>query len=273
VAVLVVTGLLASAGVAGAAPAGVGARLPQRRPAVRRTRTQRRSPGVDARRDGATVFLDVDAAWLAAPDDVTETATFTAYEEAGRVSATYRAKSRTVPAVSGGVRVWRGLWLGAAFAQSSTSAAAAVSVDVPHPFFFDQPRHAAGESPAARRRETTLEVVAVWAVPVNRRVELRVFAGPAVVRLRQDVVSDYLYTDAYPFDTIAFDRATLATASASTIGVAAGADLAVYLTSHLGAGVAARYTHATVDLDTPLGSHLQLAAGGARIGAGLRVRF
>jgi hypothetical protein len=148
VAVLVVTGLLASAGVAGAAPADAGARRPQRRPVVRRARPLRRSPGVDVRRDDATVFLDVDAAWLAGPDDVTETATFSAYEEAGRVSATYRAKSRTVPAVSGGVRLWHGLWLGAAFAQSSSSAAAAVSVDVPHPFFFDQPRHAA----VSRRR-------------------------------------------------------------------------------------------------------------------------
>jgi hypothetical protein len=273
VAVLVVTGLLASAGVAGAAPADAGARRPQRRPVVRRARPLRRSPGVDVRRDDATVFLDVDAAWRAGPDDVTETATFSAYEEAGRVSATYRAKSRTVPAVSGGVHVWHGLWLGAAFAQSSSSAAAAVSVDVPHPFFFDQPRHAAGESPAARRRETTFEVDALWAVPVQRRVELRVFAGPAVVRLRQDVVSDYSYTDTYPFEMITFDHATLATASAATVGVAAGADLAVYLTSHLGAGFAARYTHATVDLDTPLGSHLPLAIGGARIGGGLRVRF
>jgi hypothetical protein len=219
------------------------------------------------------VFLAVDAAWQGASSDVTETAMFAAYEETGSVSATYRAKSRTAPQVRGGVRVWRGLWLGAAFSRSSTSDRAAVSIDAPHPFFFDQPRHVTGESPDATRLETMVEIDAAWLVPLNRRVDLRLFAGPAIVRIQQDLVSDYAYTDTYPFDTIAFDHAALARKSTSTVGVVAGADLAVYVLRHLGVGVAARYTHASADLDTPLGARLRLETGGARIGGGLRVRF
>jgi hypothetical protein len=264
------------AGTAYAAPPGKMAGAPQLSSSGAATNDPGQLARVDLRRRRdvpSSVFLAVDAAWQAAPDDVVETDTFAAYEETGSVSATYRAKSRTVPQVSGGLRLWRQLWIGAAFSHDSTSQPATVSVDVPHPFFFDQSRHVAGESPDATRTTTTVEIDALWAVPVTRRVELRIFAGPAIVRIGQDLVSDYSYTDTYPFDTITFDHATLATTSASTVGVAAGADLDVFVSRHLGVGFAARYTHATADVDTALGSRVRLAAGGARIGGGLRLRF
>jgi hypothetical protein len=272
-AALAVVGFMAWAGAAHAAPAGERTGVPSRSPSAntprQRTRVDRRG-----RRDSlSNVFLAVDAAWQAAPRDVSETAAFMTYEEAGRVSATYRAKSHVAPQVSGALRVWRGLWFGASFSRYSTSDSATMSIDVPHPFFFDQPRHATGDTPDATRAETTVEIDAAWLVPLNRRVELRLVAGPAIVRVQQDLVSDYSYTDTYPFDTIAFERATLARTSASTIGMAAGADLAVYLHRHVGLGFAARYTRAPVDIDTPLGSRLRLEAGGARVAGGVRVRF
>ncbi len=273
---LVMVGFMACAGAAYAAPAGEAAGVPPRSSPQAATNTPRQLTRVDLRRRRdmpSNVFLAVDAAWQAAPSDATETDTFPAYEETGRVSATYRAKSRTVPQVSGGLRVWHGLWLGAAFSRYSTSESATMSIDVPHPFFFDQPRHVTGASPNATHTETTVEIDAAWLVPLNRRVELRLFAGPAVVRVRQDLVSDYSYTDTYPFDTIEFDHATLAAASTSTVGIAAGADVSVYLRPHFGVGFDARYTHASADVDTPLGARLRLATGGARIGGGLRVRF
>jgi hypothetical protein len=275
-AALVMVGFMACAGAAYAAPAGEAAGVPQRSSPQAATNTPRQLTRVDLRRRRdmpSNVFLAVDAAWQAAPSDATETDTFPAYEETGSVSATYRAKSRTVPQVSGGLRVWHGLWLGAAFSRYSTSESATMSIDVPHPFFFDQPRHVTGASPNATHTETTVEIDAAWLVPLNRRVELRLFAGPAVVRVRQDLVSDYSYTDTYPFDTIEFDHATLAAASTSTVGIAAGADVSVYLRPHFGVGFDARYTHASADVDTPLGARLRLATGGARIGGGLRVRF
>lgn len=273
-AALAVVGLMMCAGTAYAAPTGEAAGVPQRSSPTTGARHQLRRVDLRQRRDTPSkVFLAVDAAWQGAPGDVTETATFPAYAETGRVSATYRARSRTLPQVSGGLRVWRRLWLGASFSRYSTSDSATMSIDVPHPFFFDQPRHVTGESPDATHAETTVEIDATWLVPLNRRVELRLFAGPAIVRVRQDLVSDYSYTDTYPFDTIAFDHATLATTSASTVGVAAGADVTVYLHRHLGVGFAARYTHASTDVDTPLGSRLRLETGGARAGVGVRVRF
>jgi hypothetical protein len=275
-AALVMVGFMACAGAAYAAPAGEAAGVPPRSSPQAATNTPRQLTRVDLRRRRdmpSNVFLAVDAAWQAAPSDATETDTFPAYEETGSVSATYRAKSRTVPQVSGGLRVWHGLWLGAAFSRYSTSESATMSIDVPHPFFFDQPRHVTGASPNATHTETTVEIDAAWLVPLNRRVELRLFAGPAVVRVRQDLVSDYSYTDTYPFDTIEFDHATLAAASTSTVGIAAGADVSVYLRPHFGVGFDARYTHASADVDTPLGARLRLATGGARIGGGLRVRF
>ena len=160
-AALAVVGLMMCAGTASAAPTGEAAGVPQRSSPTTGERHQLRRVDLRQRRDTPSkVFLAVDAAWQGAPGDVTETATFPAYAETGRVSATYRARSRTLPQVSGGLRVWRRLWLGASFSRYSTSDSATMSIDVPHPFFFDQPRHVTGESPDATHASSLRAVLA-----------------------------------------------------------------------------------------------------------------
>jgi hypothetical protein len=114
-------------------------------------------------------------------------------------------------------------------------------------------------------------VRALW--PVTERLHISALGGPTLFRVSQDVVSTFAFAEAYPYDTAVFRSSESVNATATKLGFNVGGDVALFLTPHVGVGVSATFSRATVDLAVSEGRTARVRAGGLNTGAGLRLRF
>ena len=89
---------------------------------------------------------------------------------------------------------------------------------IPHPFFFDQDRQISGAQGDLRREETAVHLQVIWVASVKEALDLQVFGGPTFFDVKQDLVTDVLFTQVYPYDTATFTGLTTGNQSESTIG-------------------------------------------------------
>jgi hypothetical protein len=89
----------------------------------------------------------------------------------------------------------------------------------------------------------------------------------------QDLVTDFAYADAYPYDEATFRSAGTANGSQSAMGINLGGDVAVFVTRRAGIGFSVQFARANVELPSANGGTARVQAGGVSTGAGLRLRF
>jgi hypothetical protein len=163
--------------------------------------------------------------------------------------------------------------VGLAVTMGSDRGDAVVLADVPHPFFFDQPRQIQGTAFGVDHQERAVHLNLVYLATAGR-VDIALSGGVTMFSLTQDLVTDIVYTDDYPFDTAAFSRAALEQTTASTTGYNAGMDVAwMGEGGHWGLGGLVRYARGSVDLaagDLDAGS---VDVGGLQLAGGLRLKF
>jgi hypothetical protein len=101
--------------------------------------------------------------------------------ETASFSSSYAVK--TGPTFSGGAafRLISNLAAFVTVSRFASSGPAAVDLTVPHPFVFNTPRTASGESTDLTRSETAVDLDALWTVPVTRSWQIR------RIRRRDDV--------------------------------------------------------------------------------------
>jgi hypothetical protein len=163
--------------------------------------------------------------------------------------------------------------VGAAVTRVSRTTPAAFATAIPHPFYFNRPRAAAGEITGLRREELGVHVQLRATFPIGSRVETSAFGGPSLFRIQQGIVTDFSYADSYPYDSVTFDAAQSSTVRKMTVGFNVGGDAAVFLTRSVGVGFTAMYSRAEGDLSVAEGRTVGVRAGGVTTGAGLRLRF
>ena len=169
------------------------------------------------------------------------------------------------------VRLRRRVGIGVAVSHARRDGTASVTARVPHPFFFDQPRTVAGTVPASRD-DTTMHVGAVWMVPF-RKVDLMLSVGPSLFHASRTLVTDVLYSDAYPYDTATFGSAPTTRVKRSAAGFHLGADLTVKLSAHVGVGGLLRFSRASTAFAVGADNASTTDLGGLQAGGGLRVGF
>src|SRR5262249_32488014 len=157
------------------------------------------------------------------------------------------------------------LWVGAAFSRFSADHESALSARVPHPFFFNQQRDVSGTATGVGHEETALHVQFLVGVPTGRRVALKVGGGATIAAVRQGLVSKLNYTETYPFDSAAFESASLETRSQTTLGFNLVGDFGFYFRPKVGVGVSARFSRTPVELLSPLGTTIDVNAGGLQL--------
>lgn len=171
-----------------------------------------------------------------------------------------------------GIRLWKQLGVGIAVSFVSNSGSADIDASIPHPFVFGQPRAISGTQDSVARTETGAHLQLLYFVPTGGRLRAVLSAGPSYVSLQQEVVTDVAYSDAYPYDTATFSRATTKDSKASAAGFNVGADILWMFSRHVGLGGLVRFSRAQVDLDVN-GRTLSVDAGGVQAGGGLRIGF
>jgi hypothetical protein len=217
------------------------------------------------------VFFSAGVLFQVNSNDFTDTATIRRNVENGRLETTYDVGGGLAFDVSGSYLVWRNLAVGVGLTLFSKSTTTDINAQVPHPFFFNQPRTVTGQF-EGDRSETAVHVQARWLVPVNDKVLVTIFGGPSFFKVEQDIVNDFEYSESYPFDTATFTRAIASSQSESALGINVGGDVAYFFSPNVGVGGTAQYSGATVDMATPSGS-ADVKAGGLQVGGGIRLRF
>jgi hypothetical protein len=213
-------------------------------------------------------YVTAAADFLVAGSSFTDTIHPIEFGEPSTITTTYHSGFAPGFAIGGGVRVWRQLAVGIEVGRTSRAHDADISAQVPHPFFFNQPRSVSGTA-TLDRTELGVHVLVSWIAPISRSWQLAISGGPSWINVDQDLVSDITVTQTYPYDTATFASAVTQKVSKGHAGFNAGVNALWTLSLHAALDLGARYAHASV----PLTSTATTDAGGAHVTAGLRLRF
>jgi outer membrane protein with beta-barrel domain len=217
------------------------------------------------------VFFSAGVLFQVNSNDFTDTATIRRNAENGQLETAYDVGGGLAFDFSGSYLVWKNLAVGVGLTLFSASTTTTINAQVPHPFFFNQPRTVTGEF-EGDRSETAVHIQAKWLVPVSPKLLVTIFGGPSFFKVEQDIVNDFEFSESYPYDTATFTRAISASQSESAVGVNVGGDVAYFFSPNVGVGGTAQYSGATVEMAMPSGT-ADVKAGGLQVGGGLRLRF
>lgn len=193
------------------------------------------------------------------------------YTEKEPIDIDYPVKSGAVIAASGGYRVWKRFGIGLGVTRYVYGADAAVTANVPHPFFDNTFRMVEGTTRVSRR-ETGAHLQVAWMRPLSKRLRLLLTAGPSLLSVSQTLISDVKVTETYPYDTAAFNGTTAGQTARTAVGFNAGADVFWMFSKTIGAGALVQGTHARARLSAG-GRSVSMNAGGGQVAAGLRFVF
>ena len=84
----------------------------------------------------------------------------------------------------------------------------------------------------------------------HRRVMLTLSAGPSFISYKQDIITNLVLTETYPYDSVPLARAVTAQRDGVAIGGYASGDAYLKLTRHVAVGGGARFSRATDDVES-----------------------
>ncbi|MGE3955657.1 MAG: hypothetical protein AB7H96_02980 [Vicinamibacterales bacterium] len=169
------------------------------------------------------------------------------------------------------MRVTRTLSIGVVGFFASSHASGTLEADIPHPFYFNQPRRISGDLAAFARSERGLHLEIAYPLSVRRGREITIFGGPTYVTARQQLVTDVSYAESFPYDTATFTAPATTTVDESALGLHVGADVTWRLSRSLRGGALVRYAYAGVPTEASSGNRADLRAGGLQVAGGLRL--
>jgi opacity protein-like surface antigen len=221
---------------------------------------------------GGRSFILVNGGYQVGSHDFERVSTLRANVEDGSFTTDYEVKGGPSFDVTGGAMVWRRLAVGVGVTRFSRSTPSTLTGSVPHPFVFNRPRSVTGDVGGLKREELVVHVQAIATAPLGQRLQLMAFGGPSFFRVEQGMVTAFAWSESYPYDEASFSSATTVDADGSNIGFNVGGDVAFFFSRQVGVGGSIRYSAATVEIDTPGGTH-EVKSGGVQAGGGLRLRF
>ena len=218
-------------------------------------------------------FVVVTGGSMSAAPAFSERRVFPFYAEDGTSDAVYGKKGRQVFEVGGGVRVWRQLFVGAAYGMSSHRHAANLQGSLPHPFVFGAPRALEGAATGLERRESVVHVPVMWRLRATSRLDVMVFGGPSFISATQDLVDSLEFTETYPYDTAVFTGAKVVERSVTSLVPHGGVALSYRLFSRIGAGIQIRRAGTTADFEMATGRVIRSRVGGTQTTGGVWLGF
>jgi hypothetical protein len=218
------------------------------------------------------ITITLDGIYQSASSSLADSGSSTINLERSTYSSSLKLKGGPAADLAVGYRLHRQLSIVVGGSSFTRASSAAITAQIPHPFFFNQPRTVSG-SQDLKHQESAIRVDIAWTAPVSRKLDLTVSAGPTMFKVKQDVVSTVNYKETFPFDTADFAGVTTVRRSKSVTGFNAGVDMTYRLTRNFGVGGTVRVSRASTSIASVSGSSLDLSVGGAQVGGGIRIRF
>lgn len=212
---------------------------------------------------------------------LTNSSTFTIYDEAGSIDGSQNYGGGALLNIGGGARVWRNLVVAFNYTRNNDTMDTAVLARVPHPLFANRFREANQRVGGLKHEEQGYHFTAQWMIPFGEDLVLGVGAGPSFVAVSHEFPSAARVTEqdgAPNFGTVALQDVTFTRGEKTGTTVNVGADLTYNLPFDLGqigrvgATVGFRYAGGTVGLQGTDGE-VDVKYGGAQFYGGLRVSF
>ncbi|MBA2355087.1 MAG: hypothetical protein H0V80_10510 [Acidobacteria bacterium] len=213
---------------------------------------------------------------------LTDTSTFTIYDEQASIATSQPYGGGAVFGVGGGARVWRNVVVGLTYTRFADNMETAVRARAPHPLFLNRFRDAEElRADNLQHVENAVHLSATYMVPLSEDFTLGVSLGPSFVGVSHEFARDALITEtgASPdFATVGLSDVSFVRSSRTAATVNVGADVTYNLPfsigslGRLGATLGLRYAGGSVDLDGAAGP-TEVKYGGAQFTGGLRVTF
>lgn len=150
------------------------------------------------------------------------------------------------------------------FLERKTKDDGTLTASIPDPAFYDSPATFTGTIPALQHSERWFSALAAVRLPGMKKLDVMALAGPAVVHVKHEVVTDVAVDGGTGQVT-----ANLANLSRNLVGYEAGVDVRYSVIRMLGVGGFVRVVHATGHL----GPDVKQTLGGLQYGGGVQVRF
>jgi hypothetical protein len=176
-----------------------------------------------------------------------------------------------------------GLWraatrrLGIALTASRErrDAPGAFTASLPHPLYLDRHRVAEGPIDGGTRPEPAIHLGLVWSQPIGG-VTLRLAAGPSYVAAEGDLVEAVTHDEEYPYDAVHVTGVRTSAAKGSALGGHVAAALERRLSPRSAIEGGARWSRASVRLESGGGNatrEADVTAGGLTAALALRLYF
>jgi hypothetical protein len=213
-------------------------------------------------------FINVNGAGQATTEEVRSNFLFDLYGEGAAVSVVRKPKGALFD-LTAGTWVFDEWGAGITFSRRSASSDGALTGSIPNPDVFGNSRAVATTLNGLSHAETWFAAQVFYGLTVTDRIFAMGYIGPAVVRVKSDVVGGVNVTETPSGPVVDVDRTS---ASKTFAGVNIGIDVQYFLTRQfnwdIGVGGFARYQ---VGRGTLAGT--KLTVGGMQLGGGLRVKF
>lgn len=209
----------------------------------------------------------------------TYTYRYTLFQETASLVAAYPELPRASGVlVGGGARILGGLGVGVLYTALKYEYTVGLGISIPHPTLFNRVATDTDVTASTlERSDDALDISVAYQPPTPDTWRLRVFGGPTFFSFKQGFVQDIRYSQQSnpQVNSVDITGFTEESASQTTWGFHAGADVAYFFSRYWGVGAGLRFNRGTVKLlSEPLSeSRADLRVGSAVIGGGLRVRF
>lgn len=221
------------------------------------------------------IWVNFNGASTTGSQDFGLTSTIRQYDEDGSFETTQQVTKGATIDVSALVRVWRGVLVGAGYSGLSSESASRYTLTLPHPLYYNQPRTATGEISSISYKESSVNLILAYTLPLMERLDVTAMAGPTFFKVQNSFVTGIRYSEVAPsFANIPVDEVTTASLDESATGMMIGGDVTYMFTQWVGAGAFVRYNAATLRLKPSGGGEsTDLDLGGFQWGGGIRVRL
>lgn len=189
------------------------------------------------------------------------------YEETATFESTVGIGAASLFDVSGGVRVWNNVAVGAGFSRYSDTSTGSFTASIPDPAVFDMHRAGSATVEGLKHTEAQIHVSVYWLQPVTDKIDVSFYAGPTFFSVKQDLPSGFTVTPG----TATIAMVTQTQVKETAVGLHGGVDVRYLILENVGAGLFLRYAQGRVNSDVVEGGRMEV--GGFQYGVGARVRF
>lgn len=217
-------------------------------------------------------FVSLSGGFQFASQTSDDAGSFSLYDEPGSFAGSRKVGNTPFFDIAAGAHVTGKISGAIAFSRSAKGSDVSYTAQVPHPLFFGETRTVALNVKDMGHTETAIHLQAIYQLFSSSRYDASVFAGPSIIRVKEDLVQAVTADETGAPYTAVNLGATFGSASKTAFGANLGLDLNYRVRGDIGAGFFVRYTIASAKL--PAGETTRkVTLGGPQVGLGLRYRF